>query len=247
MAVDITIDSIIRRNLAKRTLPLHYYGPMLVMAKEGLDEMHFDSLQKVKIATLPLDADLKTADLPDDFVEEISVGIETGDKVRPIGYNHRINKRDDEGTPFPEEPDLYTLGTGYVVGGTLLENIYNEYLGYKGRNFGRPVTFTDSYTILRELGKIRVDNKSTETSVQLIYLSLPEKVTNKSVIHPFAKKTLDSYLNWQWEVYNKGKDQELRRRDFYNDYRILRARKNKMTTTEIKRIVRNKIVLSIKN
>jgi hypothetical protein len=247
MAVDITIDSIIRRNLAKRKLPLHYYSPLLVIAKEGLDEMHFDSLQKVKIATLSLDPDLMTATLPVDFVEEVAVGIETGDKVRPIGYNHRINKRDDGGVPFTQEHDVYTLGTGYVIGGTLLENIYNEYLGYKGRNFGRPVTFTDSYTILRELGKIRIDNKSTEDSVQLTYLSLPEKVTNKSVIHPFAKKALDSYINWQWALYNSEKDQELRRRDFYNDYRILRGRLNEMTTTEIKRVVRNKFVLAIKN
>lgn len=247
MAVDITIDSIVRRNLAKRKLPLHYYSPVLIMAKEGLDEMHFDSLQKIKVATIAIDATLHTGTLPVDFASEIAVGVETGDKVRPIGYNHRINTRSDGGVAFPQAADVYSLGAGNVVGGELLENFFNEYLGYKGRNFGRPVTFMDSYTILRELGLIRITNKSTITSVQLIYLSLPEKVTNKSVIHPFAKKSLDSYIDWQWSEYNHEKDQELRRRDFYNDYRILRGRLNKLSTTEIKRVVRNKFGLAVKN
>jgi hypothetical protein len=246
MAQDITIDAIIRRNLAKRRLPLHYYSPMLVMAKDGLEEMHFDSLQKVKIAVLSIDTDLMTADLPDDFVEEVMVGIETGDKVRPIGYNHRINQNDNDAA-YDQEADVYSFGSGQLSAGVLLENSYNEYLGYKGRNFGRPVTFTDSYTVLRDANLIRIDNKSDITSIQLIYLSLPEKVSDKSVIHPFAKKSLEEFINWQWAVYNKDKDQELRRRDFYNQYRILRARKNKMTTIEIKRVVRNKFGLAIKN
>ena len=247
MAQDISIDAIIRRNLAMRKLPLHYYSPMLVMAKRGLEEMHFDTLQKVKIAVLTLDTELFTADLPADFVEEISVGLEIGDKVKPIGYNHRINQKDDEGVPFEQETDVYAFGNGYMFAGVMIENLYDEHLGYKGRQFGRPVTFTDSFTILRELGKIRIDNRTDATEVHLVYLSMPEKVSNKSVIHPFAQASLHSWLNWQWSLYNGGKDQELRRRDFYNDYRILRGRMNKMSTVEIKRIVRNKFQLAIKN
>jgi hypothetical protein len=245
--VDITLDAIIRRNLAMRKLPLHFYGPMLVFAKRGLEQMHFHSLHKVKTVVLTLDTDLMTADLPDDFVEEVAVGVETGDKVRPIGYNHRINTRDDEGEPFEQAADVYTLDVGFLFGGIILENYYNEYGDFKGRFFGRPVTFTDSYTILRDLGKIRVDNKSDLTTVHLTYLSMPEKVSDKSVIHPFAQQPLHSWINWQWAQYNQDKDQELRRRDYFNDLRVLRASLNKMTTTEIKRVVRNKINLAIKN
>lgn len=247
MAVDVTLDSVVRHNLAMRKLPLHFYGPMLVFAKRGLEEMHFDSLQKLKTAVLTLDTTLKTATLPVDFVEEVLVGVEVNDKVRPIGYNHRINTRDDGGIPFEQGPSIYTVDSGYLLGGILLENYFNEYGDFKGRHFGRPVISLDSYTILRDLGKIRVDNGSDITKVHLIYLSMPEKVSNKSVIHPFAQQSLHSWIDWQWAKHNKDKDQELRRRDFYNDYRILRARKNKMTTVEIKRVVRNKFGLAIKN
>jgi hypothetical protein len=247
MAQDITLDSIIRRNLAKRKLPLHYYSAVLVIAKEGLDDMHFHTLQKVKIATLTLDADLMTADLPEDYVEAVFVGLETGDKVRPIGDNHRINKKDDEGTPFEPEADLYVSGASYTAGNYSLDSHYSEYGAYNGKNFGRPVTFTDSYTIIRELGKIRVDHKSDATEIQLTYLSLPEKVSNKSVIHPFAKQTLNDWIDWQWAKYNKEQDQEMRRRDYFNSNRILRGMLNKLTTVEIKRTIRNKINLAIKN
>lgn len=244
--IDLTVDAIIRRNLAKRKLPLHYYSPVLVMAKDGLEEMHFDALQKIKVAVLTLDPTLMTADLPANFVEEIFVGIETGDKVRPIGYNHRINTN-QTATAYPQEPDLYEVGSSVLVWSPMIQNLFNLTAGYAGRNFGRPVTFTDSYTILRDQNKIRVDNKSAATQVQIMYLTMPEKVSNKSVIHPFAKKSLESWINWQWAIYNKDRDQDMRRRDYFNDYRIFRARKNRMTTTEIKRIVRNKFGLAIKN
>lgn len=247
MSINITLDSIIRRNLAKRKLPLHYYSPVLVIAKEGLDEMHFDALQKVKVATIAIDPILFTGTLPVDFSEAVAVGVETGDKVKPIGYNHRLNVKDDGGVAYSQQPDTYSFATGPFVGGILLENVFNQFLNFNGRFFGRPVTWADGYSILRDLGKIRLNNKSTVTSVQLVYISMPEKVSSKSVIHPFAKKALDSYINWQWAFYNSDKDQELRRRDFYNDYRILRGRLNKMSTTEIKRVVRNKFGLAVKN
>jgi hypothetical protein len=245
--VNVTLDSIIRHNLAMRKAPLHYYVPTLLYAKQGLQEMHFDSLQKLKIAVLTLDPDLMTATLPTDFVEEVVVGIEIGDKVRSIGYSDQINKRDDDDVPFTQEASVYSLGSGYQLGNTIIENVYNEYLGTRGRNFGRPVTFVDSYTIMRDLGQIRVDNQSSATAIHLTYLALPEKVSNKSVIHPFAQRALHSYINWQWAIFVSDRNQELRRRDFHNDYRILRGRLNKMTTTEIKRVVRNKFGLAIKN
>lgn len=243
--VDINIDSIIRRNLAMRKLPLHYYSPVLVMAKRGLDEMHFDTLQKVKFETVSIDPTTFTAVLPTDCVEIIWVGLQIGDKVRPIGNNQRLNSSTDEALEV--RPDLYDYGSSYNSTGLILETAFSNYLGYTGRNFGRPVTFTDSYTVNRTENFIRLDNKSLEDELLICYISLPEKVSNRSVIHPFAQQSLNSWIDWQWARYNGDKDQELRRRDFFNDYRILRARMNKLTTIEIKRTVRNKFGLAVKN
>jgi hypothetical protein len=240
MAQEVTLDAIIRRNLAMRKLPLHYYLPVLVFAKRGLDEMHFHALQKLKVVTLEIDPVLKTASLPLDFVEEVVVGVRVGDKIRPLGYNHRLN-RADSAEPFPEN----SPGNGAGVA-DFLETLYTEYGEFKGKAFGRVQQFPDSYTILLDANKIRVDNSSDITSIELTYLSMPEKVGGKSVIHPFAKSALNSWIDWQWARYNKEKDQDLRRRDYFNDVRVLRAAKNKMTTIEIKRSVWKSTRLSIK-
>jgi hypothetical protein len=247
MAQEITLDAIIRRSLGMRKLPLHYYLPVLLLAKRGLEDMHFHTLQKIKVVTINLDPTLRTGTLPEDFVEEVMVGVEEGDKIRPLAYNPKLNRRDDGGTPFPEaklEDYNVFAGTTNLIGH---EGSYNEYGDYKGRNFGRTASSPDSYIVIPELNKIRVDYDSDIQSIQLAYLTLPAKVSNKSVIHPLAQTALYAWIDWQWAVYNKEKDQELRRRDYFNALRVLRASKNKMTTTEIKRIFRRSIKLTIKN
>jgi hypothetical protein len=232
MAVDVTIDSVIRRNLAMRRLPLHYYSAMLVMAKRGLEEMHFDSLQKFKTAELSIDPILKTADLPIDFVEDILVGIEVADKVKPIGANEKINKKDDVGIPFSKDDDTnYVLGDGYL---------------YHRFPFGSPVVHTDGYTIIRELGKLRLDNRATVSKIHLMYLTMPTKISNKSVIHPFAQEAIHAWINWKWAEYNKERDELNHERKFYTSYRKLRARLNQISTTEIKRVVRKRFGLAVK-
>jgi hypothetical protein len=233
MAVDITIDSVIRRNLAMRRLPLHYYAVMLVMAKRGLEEMHFDTLQKFKIVELAIDPLLKTADLPEDFVEEISVGVEVADKVRALGNNDKINKDSDNGIAFPIDDDL--------------NNVFgDDYFYYSRFPFGFPVTFTDSYTIIRELGKIRVDNRSTISRIQLMYLTMPTKVSSRSLLHPFAQDSLHAWINWKWAENNKDRDELNHERKYYTSYRKLRARLNKMSTTDIKRVIRKRFGLAVK-
>jgi hypothetical protein len=245
-AVTVTVDAVIRRFLALSQLPLHYYVPMLVVAKQGLDEMHFDTLQKVKHVTLTLDATFE-AELPADFVEAVAIGINVGDKVRSIGFNDRLNDADDAGAGFEETADQYA-STQYNATGTFLENFFNEYGDFKGQQFGRKLTWSDSYTINREEGFIRVDNKSEATEVHLIYLSLPEKISNKSIIHPFAQRALLEFLGWQKAVYFKElREVQYKRNEFYNEYRKLRARLNKLTTVEIKRAIRRNINMAVKS
>jgi len=89
MAVNVTLDAIIRRYLALNRLPMHYYVPMLVIAKQGLDEMHFDTLGKVKYEVLEVD-DAHQVELPDDYVEMVGILTETGDKMRPIKRGMKV-------------------------------------------------------------------------------------------------------------------------------------------------------------
>lgn len=246
MAVtNVTLDSIIKRNLAMSSLPIHYYVPQLVMAKRGLEEMHFDTLQKVKYETLtPTNNEVA---LPSGFVAEVFVGIEYGDKVRTIGLNPKINNRDNSGNAFDQTADQYSYNYGESFDSVFLSRHFNEYGSFVGGMYGRNVVWTQSYNINRDLEIIRLDNKSEITSVHLVYLSMPEKVSNQSVVHPFAQQALIDYIEWQWAEYNKDQDYQIKRKEFYNQYRILRGRMNKMTTVEVIRALRRNIQLSIKN
>jgi len=250
--IDITIDSIIRKQLSMMGLPIHYYVPMLVIARRGLEEMHFDTLQKVKYALLTIDA-ANEALLPADYVELVYAGIEHGDKVRNIGQNDDMNARDNGGVAFPQTENQYRYSLGLPGVDTFL---FDEYGQFKAGQFGRNVTWDESFKINREEGFVRVDNKSNITQLHLVYIGMPEKISNKSVIHPFAQQALMDYINWKWAEYTVNRNQYstwrepdylIKRREFYNQYRILRGRKNKMTTVEIKRAIRRNIKLSVKN
>jgi hypothetical protein len=244
--VDITLDAIIRRYLSLARLPMHYYVPMLVIAKQGLDEMHFDSVGKLKRVVLPV-SDGNEVTIPSDCVEVVAVGYETGDKIRDFGFDRRLNPRDNSGAAFPSTSDQYVYGQNFNNIGTYLENFYNEYGNYKGKQFGRNVTWDEGYTVNLELGIIRIDNKNSATEVHLSYLTLPKKTSNKSVIHPFAQRAVLEFIGWQKAVYFKEyREIDYRRREFYNEYRKLRARKGKMTATEIKRAMRRNVNLAVK-
>jgi len=245
---DITLDDIIRRYLAMNRLPLHYYVPMLVIAKQGLEEMHFDTLQKVKHVVIPVGANFQ-ATLPEGFVEEISVGLEIGDKVKMIGYDRKLNPRDNDDLSFDQSSDQYYSGASLNDASAYMENYFNEYGSFLGRLYGRNVTWTEGYTINREEGFIRINNKAPEIEeIHLVYLSLPEKVNNKSVVHPFAQRALIEFIGWQTSRYfQKPNVVSYNERQYYNEYRKLRARMNKMTTVEIKRSIRRNLNLAIKS
>ena len=104
MAQDITIDAIIRRYLTMSGLPLHYYVPMLVIAKQGLEEMHFDALQKVKHAVLAVSSAYEAV-IPDDCIDIITLGTEVGDKIRAFGFDRTMNNNDNGGLAFDTVSD----------------------------------------------------------------------------------------------------------------------------------------------
>jgi hypothetical protein len=247
--VDITIDSVIRRTLAMKGLPIHYYIPMLLYARRGLDEMQFNSLGKVSYAVLTFDA-AGQASLPSDYVETVDVVQEVGDKMKALGFGERMNARDTNDTAFSVAADQITLSSSFNSPSLWFPNFYNEFGTGKGRLFGSQVIFHNTYTINRESGFIRLDNQQIGSvkSVTLIYLTTPQKnASSQTVIHPFAQNALIEYLNWKWDEYIKNPDYPNRRKEFYNQYRNLRGMLDKMSTVELMRSLRKHANLSIRN
>lgn len=246
--VDVTVDNVIRRVLAMKGVPIHYYLPMLIIAKRGLEEMHFDTLQKMSYVqlTLPTSGD-KIVNLPSDYVEYVDIAFEVGDKIKSIGRNEHLNRRDNSGAAFDVVVAQQTPATSYNIPALWLPNFYNEYGTNKGRMFGSNLTWEKSFTVNRELGFIRVDNNFTvSTKLHMIYLTLPQKISGQSVIHPFAQNALIDYCLWKWEQYTGGPMTAVLRHEYFESYRKLRARLSKASVTEFVRSLRRHNNLAIK-
>lgn len=251
LPTNITLDAIIRRDLAMKKLPLHFYLPFLVLAKRGLEELHFDTLYQIKAVTLSVNAG-DMVDMPSGLVDVIFLGVEKGDKVRKYGKNLALNDRLNQDTgvdiPFTEETGSLTYESNlYNLGSTILENFYDQNGNYRGRIFGRELDWVDSYKVLRDLGKIRIDNRSQNETIHLVYLAMPEKVSDQSVIHPYAQSALLAYINWKWSENNSPREVSYWRNEFYNEERKLRGRMNEMDITDILRSMRSQFRLSFKN
>lgn len=249
--VNTTLDAIVRRTLAKHKLPIHYYVPFLLHAREGAENNHFDVIGELKYVVLAVN-DGYMADLPADCVEVVYVGLENGDKVKPIGYKNTLNKKLNQSlgvdVPFDEAEDS-NWWLGSLEGSFALQNYYTTEGEFRGRLFGQGAQYSDAYTILRGEGKIRLDQKSDITNLHVAYVALPEKVNNQSLVHPYSAQAVSDYIIWQWAIFNPSNrfDPVQKERLFNNSRRKLTARGNKMTATELKRILRKGFVLSPKN
>jgi hypothetical protein len=222
--VTITLDEVIRKTLNKASLPLHYYIKYLLFAREGLKEMQFSILPSEKTTELALDAD-HNATLPIDFVGEVGVYKSSGDKLIQLPHNHLISSFNNT-TPFPEE-DAVTLTSGVGV------SYIDEFSSDSGRQFGEVYPRVDGYRIIPELNKIRVDNITELDKIYLKYVTMPQKTTNKSLIHPYIEPALVAYIVWQVASYANDRNMLVKRAEYYNQRRLAKANLNKINITDI--------------
>ena len=73
----VTIDTISRRWLLERGYPIHYYPEALYQSATCLRELSFDVLKIVNTKQLVIDSTANSP-LPDDFVDDVLVGIPFG-------------------------------------------------------------------------------------------------------------------------------------------------------------------------
>jgi hypothetical protein len=209
-------------------------------------------MHQVKAEVLPVNAGMMI-DFPSGLVDVIMVGTEVGDKVKPMGHDTGINPRLNESSPgvdapFPPGDPLVSFNfSSYNSMGTLLSNYYNEYGDYLGGLYGRGVTFSDSFRVLRDLGKIRLDGALDIDKALVVYLKMPEKISSQFQVHPYAQEAMYAFIRWKSLEFS-GDRMAARdaRAEFYNEDRLLLARMNKMSVTDVLRAVRKNFKLSIK-
>lgn len=246
-----SLDTISRRYLLERSLPLHYYLEVLLHASTCLRESNFDTLKIVRTVELPVNS-YYAVDLPDDFVDDVALAIPIGGLLHPIPKREGITplrSHDSTGqfVPWPllsntTDQTFFGFNTSWLW----YWNI-NDYGEPTGRYFGSPGNGRlNGYKVVKERRQIQVTNTFTSGTVVLMYISDGQSADNATNIEIAANRTIHTYVDWQRSPNATVKDAP-EARTFYNEKRKFRARQNDLTIDDVKDIIRKSYRASIKN
>jgi len=249
-----TLDEIVRRSLLEKGMPLHYYFEYLLHGAAAVRELAKDTLKIVNTVNLPINT-YGAADLPGDFVDDVSVGIPVGGLVQPMAKKNSINPlrihNETSGAfePYQDAANLnnsmltfYGLNTNYFFYWNV--NDYGEPTGrYFGANGG---AHQNGYKIIRERNQIQFTGAITTDNVVMQYISNGQSADNATMIDFRAFAAIQSYIDWKSSPNASLKDSG-EARTYFNNKRLLRASMNDLTTTDIVNILRSAYTATIKN
>ena len=241
-----SLDTIVKGVLLEKGYPLHYYLDFLVYARTCLRELSFDDLKVIKSELLTVN-DYNAVDLPCDFVDIVLLGIEVGQKVKPLVTTDTINrltKKNAAGEIIrydaeisEDTPPLIYFSGAWQSWNTVRWNDYGENLG-RAFGYGAGAQW-DTYIVLPERNQIQLNEDITNTQVVIDYISDGMCCDSATKVDSYAQKTIESYIKWQHRENNRtyGIGERQMAEKEYNDQRkILRARKSDITIEKIKRI-----------
>lgn len=246
------LDSLVRRTLLEKSMPIHYYAEMLFHASAAVRELSFDTLQIINTARIALN-DYYAAELPNDFVDDLAVAIPAGNMLQKVAKNDNITplrNKDSDGAFIPygnteEEDD----GSEPIFGFTPSVWFWNfNDLGEPtGRNFGAGGgAVSNGYKVFKERRQIQMTETFSSDEIVLLYISDGQSSDNATQIDVQATAAIQAYINWKRSP-NADSEFSPEGQAWYNQRRLLRARLNPLTPTDIKNTIRNHYRASIKN
>lgn len=246
-----SLDQIVRRTLLERGLPIHYYAEFLYHISTGLRELSFDTLKIINTVELTLD-NYFAIDLPTDFVDDIGVSIRVGQLLQPVPKKDSIvslRNHDSSGQFQPYsvatntgEQTFFGFNTAWLWFWNI--NDYGEPTGrYFGSNAGAKL---NGYKVIKERRQIQLTELFTSKTAVLMYISDGQSSDNATQIDVLAIACLQAWGDWKRSP-NAAIDMSPEGRSFYNQKRLLRARLDDLTDTDVKQIIRHAYQASIKN
>lgn len=245
-----SLDTIVRSALLRKGYPIHFYMQFLKFGADVLRELSFDTLQNIRAVKIALN-EYNAIPLPCDYVDWVKVGVANGQSVRPLanrnGYN-RLNNFDTDGNKA-----LYA--TPVTIANNPLP-IWEETININGEAVGRQYGFKggnnpNSFKILRERngGEIQFD-VSASGDIILEYISDGLESDAATEIHPYAQATIEAYIYWQMKEHNRSynlNERQLAKEQYDKEHRLLRARLNAFSTTDLRRVLQQGYGGALKN
>lgn len=246
------IDSICRRTLLERGLPLQFYLEELLHSTACVRELSFDTLQIINTLQLPVN-EYNSIDLPGDFVYDLGLSIAWGGRLVPVPKDDSLTPlryHDDTGAyvnPTTDATGLSpqnTFGFGSGIGWYWNINDYGE---PTGRFFGaKGASNINGYKVVTNRRQIQLSQTFTADTAVLSYISDGQRADNATQIDVQATACIQAYSAWKKSP-NRDNENSPEGRGFYNQKRLLRARKDDLTKTDIIQILRRSYTASMKN
>lgn len=244
------LDSLVKRTLLERGLPIHWYVEMLTHSSTCIRELNIDTLKIVNTASIPIN-DYGAGDTPSDFVDEVGIFLPVGGQLQEVPKDYTITplrNRDSDGAFQPYlsidkiNPIFQLAGTGLWTSWFWNINDYGEPVG---RFFGAPGGIPVGYNIFKERRQIQFTPGFDVQGAVIMYISDGQRVDNATQIDIQAVSTIQSFCDWKRSPNAAIKDSG-EARTFYNDKRTLRGRLDDLTSIDIKNIIRNNTHAAIK-
>jgi len=246
------VDTIVRRSLLEKGMPIHYYAEYLFHVSAAIRELSFDTLKIINCANLTVN-DYFPLDLPDDFVDDLAVCIPVGNLLHPIPKNDSItplrihDSTTGEFIPYTDfnREDGQSI-FGFPIGWSWFWNV-SDWGEPTGRFFGSSGGGKQNgYKLIKERRQIQLTETFTSPDAILLYISDGQSVDNATQVDTMAIKCIQSYCDWKSSPNAAIKD-SYEAATFYNEKRLLRARLNDLTKTDVIQIIRSAFTATIKN
>lgn len=244
-----SVDIIVRRALLERGLPIHFYGEFLFYASTCIRELSFDTLLLVNSANLPVDVNGNVT-LPSDFVDDVSVCIPVGQGLKTLPKQDWITPiRIHDASSYIPYQNVETNSEnvfGYPLAGfTWFWNV-DSFGSPTGRMFGASGGSSSGYKVLKAQRRIQMTQDFAGSNVVVLYISDGQSVDNATQVDVLAFATVNSFIAWKTSP-NRDNEFSAEGRGFINQKRLLRARLNPLTVTDINNILHNAYKATMKN
>jgi hypothetical protein len=256
-----TLDVITRRALLEDNLPIHYYFEYLLHASTCLRELSFDTLKIVNTIELPVN-DYGAVDLPDDFVDEVSVGYYGAGVLQPLPHQDWISpiRMHDPSTgqyvkpqiPFngvvPTDVNNVNSGNDLFLGGLGIFWFWNvsDFGEPTGRFFGSTGGTQIGYKVIKERRQIQMSYGYERKSIVLQYISDGQSIDNASQIDTQAIQTIRAWQEWKHSP-NANNEYSPEAMAFWNRKKTLRSRLSGLTLVDVKNALRSGYTGAVKN
>jgi hypothetical protein len=197
------VDTICRRTLLAKGLPIHYYFEMLVHVSSCLRELNIDTLKVINTVKLPVNS-YYAVDIPVDAMDILGVSIPAGQRLQPVMMDSSITPLrnvDSDGDFAPygttsdseDSDDTFSFAGGW----TWFWNV-SDWGEPTGRYFGASGgAKLNGYTVVKERRQIQLTETFTSDEIVVMYLSDGQSIDNASKVDILAWATIEAYINWK--------------------------------------------------